>query len=294
MVLQLPVYNICSLATCSDNTSKNFLLVEIEYYKAILHSKLHYPHRHDFYQILYVTHGTGSHTIDFVTYPINAPCVFFLSPGQVHEWQMSDDICGYLLSFNNGLFKTLFCNGFNLYNYPFFHSLNNSPLLPIDDSHLPALTALFLEMMDEQKRNERYRAEMLIYLLNNLLVRFSRLYYHHANIQQSPAQLLLVREFETLVDKHYATKHHPKDYAPLLNITPNHLNEVCKNTIGKTAGELIRERILLEAKRLLLFSNQSIAEVAYSLQFEDNAYFSRFFKKYTAQTPDSFRKTAAL
>ena len=135
---------------------------------------------------------------------------------------------------------------------------------------------------------------MLIYLLNNLLVRFSRLYYHHANIQQSPAQLLLVREFETLVDKHYATKHHPKDYAPLLNITPNHLNEVCKNTIGKTAGELIRERILLEAKRLLLFSNQSIAEVAYSLQFEDNAYFSRFFKKYTAQTPDSFRKTATL
>jgi hypothetical protein len=182
MVIQLPVYNICSLATCSDDTSKNFLLVEIEYYKAILHSKLHYPHRHDFYQILYVTHGTGSHTIDFVTYPINAPCVFFLSPGQVHEWQMSDDISGYLLSFNNGLFNTLFCNGFNLYNYPFFHSLNNSPLLPIDDSHLSALTALFLEMMDEQKRNERYRAEMLIYLLNNLLVRFSRLYYHHANI----------------------------------------------------------------------------------------------------------------
>lgn len=83
----------------------------------------------------------------------------------------------------------------------------------------------------------------------------------------------------------------PKEYAGLLFITPNHLNALCKASVGKSAGEMIRDRLLLEAKRMLANSAMSVSEIAYDLRFEDNAYFSRFFKKYTGHTPEEFRKT---
>jgi AraC family transcriptional regulator, transcriptional activator of pobA len=101
----------------------------------------------------------------------------------------------------------------------------------------------------------------------------------------------LLRNFEKLVEQHYKEKKLPREYAEMLFVTPNHLNTMCTTTAGKSAGELIRERVLLEAKRLLVNSQLSIAEIGYQLSFEDNAYFSRFFKKYTATTPESFRKT---
>jgi len=93
------------------------------------------------------------------------------------------------------------------------------------------------------------------------------------------------------VEQHYPEKKLPKAYAEMLFVTPNHLNAICTATAGKSAGELIRERVLLEAKRLLVNSQMSIAEIGYQLNFEDNAYFSRFFKKYTSVTPEAFRKT---
>jgi AraC-like DNA-binding protein len=82
----------------------------------------------------------------------------------------------------------------------------------------------------------------------------------------------------------------PKEYAEMLYITPNHLNALVNATIGKSAGTLIRDRILLEAKRMLVNSDQNVNEIAYQLQFEDNAYFSRFFKKYTDTSPEKFRQ----
>ena len=82
----------------------------------------------------------------------------------------------------------------------------------------------------------------------------------------------------------------PKDYASLLYITPNHLNALCKELLGESAGELIRKRIILEAKRLLVIKDYSIAEVAYELNFNDNSYFTKFFKKIEGMTPEDFRK----
>jgi AraC-like DNA-binding protein len=84
--------------------------------------------------------------------------------------------------------------------------------------------------------------------------------------------------------------HLPKEYAALLYVTPNNLNMLCKQLLGKAAGEVIRDRILLEAKRLLVNVDISIAEIAYKLSFTDHAHFTKFFKKETGETPDEFRK----
>jgi AraC-like DNA-binding protein len=105
---------------------------------------------------------------------------------------------------------------------------------------------------------------------------------------------VLLRTFRRLIDQHYLSIKLPKAYADLLYITPNHLNALCQDLLGKTAGELIRDRVLLEAKRLLTNAGATVTEIAYQLNFQDNSYFNRFFKKYVGVTPDEFRKTLMI
>lgn len=101
---------------------------------------------------------------------------------------------------------------------------------------------------------------------------------------------LVLRNFEKLIEQNFTTKRLPKEYAELLFVTPNHLNALCNQIVGKSAGDIIRNRVLLEAKRLLVNSNQNISEIAWQLKFEDNFYFANFLKKYEGVTPDEFRK----
>ena len=101
---------------------------------------------------------------------------------------------------------------------------------------------------------------------------------------------MVFRNFEKLIEQNFTTKRLPKEYVEILFVTPNHLNALCNQLIGKSAGDIIRNRVLLEAKRLLVNSNQNISEIAWQLKFEDNSYFSKFFKKNEGITPDEFRK----
>jgi AraC-like DNA-binding protein len=94
-----------------------------------------------------------------------------------------------------------------------------------------------------------------------------------------------------LINRHYRSMRLPREYAEQLYITPNHLNALCQDLLGKTAGDVIRERVLLEAKRLLTNEQKSVSEIAGELNFPDNSYFSRFFRKYTGQSPEEFRKS---
>ena len=99
--------------------------------------------------------------------------------------------------------------------------------------------------------------------------------------KQYSNQQHIISNFEKLLEKHFHEAHHPKYYAERLAITANYLNLVCKNYLGKTAGELIRERVILEAERLLINSQLSVSEISYLLHFDDNSYFTKFFKQNT-------------
>lgn len=101
---------------------------------------------------------------------------------------------------------------------------------------------------------------------------------------------VVLRNFQKLIDQNYKEKKLTKDYAALLYVTPNHLNALSKDVTGRSAGELIRDRILLEAKRLLINAKMTVSEIAAELDFIDNSYFTKFFKKYEGVTPEAFRK----
>ncbi|MFA6944451.1 MAG: helix-turn-helix domain-containing protein, partial [Pedobacter sp.] len=100
----------------------------------------------------------------------------------------------------------------------------------------------------------------------------------------------LLKNFRALIEKNYTMFRLPREYAELLYITPNHLNALCNHLLGIPAGQVIRNRIFLEAKRLLMNHDLTITEISAHLNFADNSYFSRAFKKHAGVSPEVFRK----
>lgn len=123
-----------------------------------------------------------------------------------------------------------------------------------------------------------------------LLAKLRRLYPKRTDDAASPQCYLLTKRFKLLIDQHYLDFGPLRDYADRLNVTERQLNEAVKRTLGRTAGRLVHDQLVLEAKRLLSNTNMGIAEIAFHLNFEDHAYFGRFFKKHTQMTPGEFKR----
>ncbi|MDZ7879383.1 MAG: helix-turn-helix domain-containing protein [Saprospiraceae bacterium] len=288
---KIPVYSICSLIG-SNEKQTDLLAIGLSRFLTE-NTNIIFPHRHDFYQLLYITKGGGQHVIDFVTYPVDAGYFYFLSPGMMHTWAFEGDTEGYLINFTGSFFQSVFRNESFLSDFPFFHSINNAPFLQINTQTKQTILPILIDILTEYEHRSPFFDTLIRAHLTRLFVLLSRAYTPQTVLTASYNNISLVREFEKLVDAYYLDKRFPRDYAPILSITPSYLNEVCVETVGKSAGQIIRERVILEIKRLLVHSKSTISEIAYQLNFEDNAYFSRFFKKYTNLTPEKFRQQTA-
>lgn len=286
---KIPVFSICNLV--GENHKDIALLAKPLSVFLEENPNIVFPHKHDFYQLLFLTEGSGKHIIDFETYPVGRGYFYFLTPGMMHTWDFDKNTEGYLVNFQGSFFQKAFKNESYLSQFPFFHSINNEPFMFIPPHLYAIIEETLLTILEEYKNQAAQYEELIRGQLVSLFVHLTRYYVPQTVSAIVPYNnIQIVREFEMWVDKFYLEKRFPRDYALLLGITSNYLNEICVETVGKSAGQIIRERILLEAKRLLTYGKASIAEIAYQLNFEDNAYFSRFFKKYTAKTPDLFRQ----
>lgn len=247
------------------------------------------PHRHDFYNILFVTKGSGTHTIDFTTYEVQPCSIFFLTPGQIHSWSLSKDIKGYTIFFKPD-FYLMDCNEKKLLEFPFFHTMNTSPTLYLDCEMDPIIKQVITEIYNENKTSEIGKNDVVRAYLDILIIKLSR-HYQRFISNDHPQQITYrIRELEALVDRNFRKLKQASEYASQMNISQKHLNSICKKGIGKTVSEIIQERIILEAKRLLLHSELSISEVAFSLGYHDSSYFSRFFRNKMDESPEEFRK----
>ena len=144
-------------------------------------------------------------------------------------------------------------------------------------------------MINENQQNNQFSNLKIGFYLMSLFIDIERS-LEAVKIKTSDYQSVLLNNFQELIDQNFKNKKLPKEYAELLYITPNHLNALCKDILGNSAGELIRSRVVLEAKRLLVNKEISVTEIAYLLNFQDASYFVKFFKKYTEFTPEQFRK----
>ncbi|MBK0402172.1 helix-turn-helix domain-containing protein [Adhaeribacter sp. BT258] len=250
------------------------------------------PHKHAFYIVLLLTQGSGTHTIDFKKYEVRPNTVFFMKPGQVHNWELSDDADGVIIFFTSEFYLQEFPHR-KLYDFPFFNALLYQPVLHVSEAGKSLLLQTCKALQAEYAGKALRRNEMLSCQLNVLLIQLTRIYSTRAEIVEMPGgELVLLQALEQLIEQHFKAHLPVTFYSEQLNLTTRHLNEICKRSLGKTTTELLQERLLLEAQRLLVHSELTSSQIATELGYFDTTYFFRFFKKHTGQTPEQFRSEA--
>jgi AraC family transcriptional activator of pobA len=276
----LPVYDICSI---DEHAQKDLLVERFAPYLEKHYQNLHRAHRHSFYHLVLFTKGSGSHTIDFERFPVEPYQIYFMIPGQVHSWHFDEDTDGYIVHFNESLFKDFLQNPSYLPQFRFFQGSAENSVCQVSEEIISIFESLLLESKNRQLDMVRIR-------LMEIFIQVDRVCSYKKEAELPAQKHLLLKNFQRLIEDNFRTLKLPKEYAALLYVTPNHLNALCQDLLGKSAGDLIRDRILLEAKRMLTNLDMSISEIAYNLNFTDNSYFNRFFKKNIGITPDEFRK----
>ncbi|WP_342328837.1 AraC family transcriptional regulator [Pedobacter sp. FW305-3-2-15-E-R2A2] len=289
MIKQIPVLDCCTLSGYKEDE----LLVDHLANYLHQHSSLAFPHRHNFYHLVLFTSGSGTHSIDFTRFEVRPMHIYFMVPGQIHTWEFEGNPDGYVINFSREFFQSLLLRPDFLNGFTFLNGIAQDGAFQIP-AHLEAEMTAFFERIYEQVNREKPLQKDLVSVM--LLYVFMRM-----EQQLSPAEkhkfpvynYTLLRNFQKLIEQHFTNLRLPKDYADLLYITPNHLNALCKEYLGMQAGEVIRNRILLEAKRLLVSQDMTISEISDELSFNDNSYFTKFFKKLVGMTPEEFRKNKA-
>ena len=248
------------------------------------------PHRHAFYVSVLFTKGSGIHEIDFNTYDIVPGSVFMLFPGQVHNWEVSKDIDGYIF-FHDEEFYNLNFTREKVENYPFFSSTENSPLIILKGGEVSGVEKSFREIVAEYRDRQLMGFQKICSLLNVLYIDLSRVYLPVAQrAKQNETQLIQVRRLEILVADNFRSIKYPGQYARMMFMSEKNLNRICKITFNKTTSDVIADRIILEAKRMLVHSKFSVIQISMELGYIDNSYFVRVFKKRTGETPLEFSK----
>lgn len=289
-VPNIPTYNICGLSD-EPGSSSDFMADRFEAYLAA-HTHLKFPHRHSFFHLVYFSDVAGSHSIDFVDFDAKPGQIYFMNPGQVHSWNFMGLPKGYIINFSEAFLQQFLSNTRYLDQFGFFNSLPEKQVVSIPAEKQPPILGIFQAILDESYLADEFSQDKIRTLLLQLLYGVSRTVPKEKITTLNNYNSLLFKNFQALIDQHFLSKKLVRDYAAMLYVTPNHLNALSKDVAGRSAGELIRDRILLEAKRMLINEHYNISEIAYSLNFEDNSYFTKFFKKYEGLTPQDFRKRA--
>lgn len=284
---QLPVYSLQSFSS-PERRSQQF---QVELFDANRHFAVRYPHRHDFYEVLYLSKGSGFHVIDGNKYEIQPPCVFFMSPGQAHKLEFSNDIEGYIFIFTAEFYLINQNNQNRLIEFPFFFTIrqDNPPLLLSKPEDIAFLDTLFQKGIGEVANNENYSVELLRSVLDLILTFCSTIY---TTSEQQPAKgkgHIVVKKFLQLVEENYQFNLAVADYADKMALTPNHLTQTVTQLTGKTSSQIIKAKQILEIKRLLVHTNLNVTEIANQLNFPDQSYFAKFFKRETGLSPLQYR-----
>lgn len=283
----LPIYSLQAFSS-PERRSQQF---QVEVFNTKRHYEVKYPHRHDFFEVLYLAKGSGFIIIDNNKYEIKPPCVFFLSPGQAHKLILSEDIGGYIFIFTSEFYLINRSDQNRLIEFPFFYTIlqNNPPLLLNDDYDKSFIEKLFERAVNENtEENSRY-IEFMRSILDLILMFCSVLYPVEYDFKTTGKGALLVKRFYRLVEENILKNLLVNQYAEMLAVTPNHLTQTLKFLTGKTSNDIIKEKQVLEIKRLLVHTNLNVTEIADQLNFTDQSYFSKFFKRETGLSPIAYR-----
>jgi len=244
------------------------------------------PHRHHgLSQVFYLKQGSGKATLDGDPTTVKAPCLIVISEMCVHDFSWSEDVEGSVISIALPLLDSI------EEHLGKDQLVIKSTLLMTTLQSQPELEAIIDLLFREYHRaQEDSRANALSSLVNLLAIWLERNAPNRRNeISQQNRSAQYFNRFSQLINQDFTKQRRIESYAEELGITAPYLNSICHQLVQKNALQLVHERLLLEAKRNLLYTVLSISEIAYQLGFNDPAYFTRFFKRMTGQSPKTFR-----
>ncbi|MCU0431050.1 MAG: helix-turn-helix domain-containing protein [Cytophagaceae bacterium] len=281
-------------AQCDELTSSDF---KISSFGAETCTILEFEerHRHSYYEIIWLKNGKGVHHIDMIDFPYQGSVVFLLSPGQMHQLHAQEKAEGFIVKFLPSFFPLATELNEYVVESGLFDSVELSPVIPVQASYQSTQNELFNKLASEFYAHDELQEKIIQSYLKILLIQIRRLKNQHTSrTQPIDPDLRLFQHFKQFIEQSYRKEHSLQPYAERLHVTGRKLNQLSKRYAGKTAGGLLAERILLEAKREMYYGNHNIKEIAYQLGFEDPAYFTRFFKKHTGTSPQEFRSSQAF
>ncbi len=250
-------------------------------------------HTLTFYDIMLVTGGGGTFRLDSTDLRLRPGHIVFTTPGQIRKW-IDTAVEGICLFFSSTFVAEFFNDPLFLHRLRFFHNHAQDPYLRLSPSETNALETRLSTMIQEIAGLRHDSPHVLRAMLYELLVSLNRRF---AGQEQPLADDWVlsgpVYRFRQLVEQHFARHHRVADFAGMLSLTPGHLNALVRQHLGLTAKAIIQDRILVEAKRMLLYSDRTSAGVGYALGFQDPAYFSRFFRRGAGLSPTTFRRSRA-
>lgn len=274
-----------------DKTSIPFQLVPLEK-RSTYDTSL--PHRHNYYEIFIFENGGGTHRIDFTSHKVHSYSIHFVSPGQIHLLKRELDSNGFVILFSRDFYYLNKNNNHLLSEMPFLNNNHPNPIINLNKSSFEKFHAILKNIQKEYSQSNNFKETMILSYLNLFIIEAHRAFELIYKVNNTPKDSLskVFIDFKRLLEENFIKWHKVSDYAKDLNISDKVLAEIIKKTTGSTALDTIHDRILLEAKRLLMHTDMDSKEIAYTLHFEDPSYFGKFFKSKVGESPNSFRKTS--
>ncbi|KIL26807.1 hypothetical protein B4133_1297 [Bacillus altitudinis] len=254
---------------------------------------IHGLHRHDCFEIFWIIKGKGVVRIDFQSYNLSSNTLVLISPGQIHgliEPELSQEVEGYMLIFSPELMARQKSELTGWSPTSLFEMLGSNPFQQLSEEQAFVFNQLFHLLSREQEKQRKEQSIAVRNYIELLLIEMNRITNQWQESHREEACFKLTRQYLSAVELYFRQNGSVSEFASMLYVTPNYLNESVKKTLGKSASEVLKERQLLEVKRLLSYSNNKVEQIARYIGFHDSSYFGRWFKKNTGFSPTTFRK----
>jgi AraC-like DNA-binding protein len=242
-----------------------------------------------FYEIIFITEGSGKFKLDNVIIPFKRGTVLLLPANKWRQWyKINEPYDGIYLIFEEEFISKFFNDVLYLYRFHYFYNTNTPSAINLSESELTSFLNKLVEVQNEIASLREDSSHLLRALLYYILINLDRNYQKYYQLNSIYEEIPLLK-FKKLLQENIIEKQKVSEYADLLGISTSHLNKFTKKHLGKNASDIIKEQLVMEIKKKLLFTDKTISEIAYELNFSEASNFTRFFQKHTKLSPLDYR-----
>lgn len=247
-----------------------------------------HPFTVDFFEIFLILEGEGEFFLNEHSTAYKPGTVLFLPPGKIRRWGKRSETDVKYLIFEEEFIQCFFKDAMFLYRLEFFFF--ESPFcLQLDKAENLFYQGLLSEIEEEIKSLRPDSDHLLRALLCQGLIEMNRAFQEQHQLNNSHYDNTLALDFRRSLETNFKEKHQVQDYCDLLDTSKTTLNSKIQTAFGKHAGDMIRERLIQEAKQQLIHTNEPVSQIAYDLHFNEVSNFNRLFRKLTGMSPGNFR-----